>query len=109
MSASLDSTLPLISHFEMSLQKGSVFCISWKVSLWSSVRGGGALTALGFDVDLGLTSAAGVASVGVSVLLQVQVAGPSRVDVTTMLMEVLEVTGVSLTPTNCDKQPAALL
>ena len=63
----------------------------------------GALTVPVFNVDVDLTSA------GVSVLLQVWVAGPSRVDVTTMLMEALEVTGMSLTPTNHDKQSDALL
>ena len=72
----------------------------------SSVRGGGALTLSVFNVDL--TSVGGVVSVGVSVLLWVQVAGPSRVDVTTMLMEALEVTGVSLTSTNHERQSTAL-
>ena len=51
----------------------------------------GALTVSVFNVDVDLTSAGGVVSVGVSVLLQMWVAGPSRVDVTTMLMEALEV------------------
>ena len=45
---------------------------------------------------------------GVSVLLWVWVAGPSRVDVTTMLMEALEVTGVSLTSINHERQSAAI-
>ena len=49
-----------------------------------------------FDIDIDLTSAGGVVSVGVSVLLQVWVGGPSRVDVTIMLMGVLEATRVSL-------------
>ena len=31
--------LPLSSHFEMHLQKGSVYCISLRVSSWSSVSG----------------------------------------------------------------------
>ena len=66
------------------------------MSLQSSIRGGGALTLSVFDVDL--TSAGGVVSVGIHVSLWV--AGPSRVDVTTMLMEVLEVTGMSSTSTN---------
>ena len=69
------------------------------------MRGGVTLTLSVFDVNL--TSVGGVVSIGVSVLLQV--AGPSRVDVTTILMEALEVTGVSLTPTNCERQSAALL
>ena len=109
MSATSEDALPLSSHFEMHLQKRSVFCISQRVSLWSSVRDGGALAVSVFDVDVVLTSAGGVVSVGVSVLLQVWVAGPSGVDVTTMLMEALEVTGVSVTSTNHDKQSAALL
>ena len=65
----------------------------------SSTRGGGALTLSVFDVDL--TSVGGVVSVGLSVLCcRCWVAGLSRVDVTTMLMETLEVTGVSLMSTN---------
>ena len=36
-------------------------------------------------------------------------AGLSRVDVTPVLMEALEVTGVSLISTNCSRQSAALL
>ena len=46
-----------------------------------------------FDVAMDLTSADGVVSVGVSVLLWVWLAGPSGVDVTTILMEALKVTG----------------
>ena len=82
----------------MHSQKGSVLWISQRVSLLSSMRGGGALTLSVMDVDL--TSVGGVVSVGVHVLLWVQVEGPSRLDVTTMLMELLKVTGVSLTSTN---------
>ena len=48
-------------------------------------------------------------SVGVSVLLWVQVARPSGADITTKLMEALEVTGVSLTSTNHERQSVALL
>ena len=65
------------------------------------------LTLSVFDVDL--TSVGGVVPVGVSALLQVLVAGPCRLDVTTMLMEALECTRVSLSSTNCDRQSAALL
>ena len=71
------------------------------------MRDGGALTLSVFDVDL--TFVAGVVSVGVSVLQQVWVAGPSRVDVTTMLVEALQVVTVSLTSTNCERHSAALL
>ena len=98
VSTSWEGPLPLSSHFEMYLQKGSIFYISQQLFLWSSMKGGGALTLSVYDVDL-----------TISVLLQVWVAGPSRVDVTTMLMEALEVTGVSLTSTNCERQSAALL
>ena len=59
--------------------------------------------------DVVLTSVDGVITVGVCVLLWVWVAGPSEVDVTNMLMETLEVTGVSLTCTNHQRQSAALL
>ena len=43
------------------------------------------------------------------VLLPVQVAGPSGVDVTNILIEAEGVAGVSLTSTNCERQSAALL
>ena len=76
--------MQLSSHLEMHLQKASVVCISCRVYLQSSITGGGALTVSGFDVDVDLTSAGGVVSVGASVLLQVWVAEPSGVDVTTM-------------------------
>ena len=89
MSTSWVGALPLSSHFEMHLQKGSVLYISQRVSFGSSVRVGVALTLSVFHVDL--TSVGGVISAGVSVLLWVQVVGPSRVDVTTILMEAVEV------------------
>ena len=60
------------------------------------------MTLSGFNVDL--TSIGGVVSVGVSVLLWVQVAGPFGVDVTNLLLEALEVTRMSLTSTNCESQ-----
>ena len=59
--------------------------------------------------DVILTSVDGVVSVGVCVLLWVQVAGLSRVDVTNMLKEAVEVIGVSLTSINHERQSAALL
>ena len=107
MSISWKGALPLSSHFEMHFLKGSAFCISQRVSLQSSMRDEGAFTLSVFDVDL--TYVGGVISVDVSVLLQVQVVGPSRVDVSTMLLEAFEVTGVSLTSTNHERQSAALL
>ena len=70
------------------------------------MRGGGAFTLLVFHMVL--TSVGGVVSVGLHVLLQVWVAGPSGVDVTNMLMEAVEVSGVSLTSANCVRQSAAL-
>ena len=60
-------------------------------------------------LNMDLTSVRGVVSVGGHVLLQVWVSGPSKMNVTTMLMEALEVTGVSLTSTNHERQSAALL
>ena len=71
------------------------------------MRGGGALTLSVFIVDL--TSIGGAVSVGLGVILWVWVAGPSRLDVTIMVMEAVEVTGVSLTSTNHGRQSAVLL
>ena len=48
-------------------------------------------------------------SVGASVLMWLTVAGLSEVNVTSIIMKVLEVTGMSLTSINCDKQSATLL
>ena len=59
-------------------------------------------------VDVGVVFA-GVVLAVLHVFLWVQVAGPSRVDVTNMLMEAVDATGVSLTPTNHRRQSAALL
>ena len=73
------------------------------------MRGGAALTVSAFNFDVDLKSAGGVVSVDASVLLWVQVVRPSVVDVTIILMEALEVTGVSLTSTNHDKQSADFL
>ena len=71
------------------------------------MRGGGALTLSLLTVIL--ASVGGVVSVGICILLCVQVAGPSRVDVINMLMEAVEVTGVSLTSTNLERQSGALV
>ena len=107
MPTSWEGALPLSSHFEMHLQKGSVYCICCRVSLQSSMSGGGSLTLSVFDVDG--TSAGGAVFVGVSVLLWVWKVGQFRGDVTTMLMEALEVSGVSLSSTICERQSAVLL
>ena len=104
---SWEGALLLSSHFEMCLQKGSIFYISQRVSLWSSMRGGGALTLSVFDVDW--SSVGGVVSIGLCVLLQVWVAGPSGVDVTNILIETVEVARVSLTSTNHKRQSSVLL
>ena len=69
------------------------------------MRGGDTFTLSVFDVVL--TFVGGVVSVGVCVLLWV--AGLSGVGVTNMLMEAVEVTGVSITSTNQERQSAALL
>ena len=53
-----------------------------------------------FIVDVDLKSTDGVVSVGGSVLLWLWVPGTSVGDVATMLIEALEVTGVSLISTN---------
>ena len=95
VSASWEGAMPLSSHFEMHLQNRSVLCISQRVSLQSSIRGRGAFTLSVFHMVL--TSVGGMISVGVSVLLWVWVAGPSGVDITNILMESVEATGVSLT------------
>ena len=71
------------------------------------MRGGGAFTLS--VVDVVLTFVGYVVLVGLCVLLQVWVAGPSGVDVTNLLMEAVEVTGVSVTSTNHERQSAALL
>ena len=65
MSASLEGALQLSNHFEMCLEKESVFCISQRVSLLSSMRGGGVFTLSVFDVVL--TSVGGVG--GLHILL----------------------------------------
>ena len=71
------------------------------------MRGGSALTLSACNVDLTLVG--DVVSVVVCVLLWEQVVGPSGVDVTNMLMEAMEIIGVSLTSTKHETQSAALL
>ena len=83
VSTSCKGPLPLSYLLEICLQKGSILCISLRVSFQSSMRGGGAFTLSVIDVVI--RSVSGVVSVGLHVLLQVWVAGPSGVDVTNML------------------------
>ena len=68
----------LSNLLELHLQKGSILCMSLKVSFPSYVRDGGAFTLSLADVVIG---SAGVVSAVLNVLLQVQVAGPPGVDV----------------------------
>ena len=93
--------VPLSSLLEICLQKGSILCISLRASFQSSVRGGGAFTLSVVDVVVG--SVGGVVSVGLHVLLQVWVAGPSEADVSNMLIEAVGVVGVSLTSNHCGR------
>ena len=58
-------------------------------------------------VDLGVLSV-GVVLAVLNVLLQVQMAGPSGVDVINMLIEAVGVSGVSMLSTNNERQSADL-
>ena len=69
------------------------------------MRGGDAFTLSVFDMVL--TSVGGVVCVEIHVLLWVQLAG-THVDVTNMLMEAVEVIGVSETSTNHERQVSCL-
>ena len=60
-------------------------------------------------VNVIVGSVGGVVSVELHVLLWVQVAGPSGVDVTNMLIEGEGFVGVSLTLTNHERQSTALM
>ena len=99
--------LPLSNLLEISLQKGFLLCMSLRASFSSSVMDGGAFTLSVVDAVVG--SAGGVVLGVLCVLLCVQVAGPSEVDVTNMLIEAVWVAGVFLTSTNHERQSAALL
>ena len=104
VSASCEGALPLSNLLEIHLQKKSILCISLRVFFQSAMRGRGPFTLSVVDASVG-----NVVSVGLHVLLQVQVAGQSGVDVTNMLEEALGVVGVSLTSTNNERQSGALL
>ena len=107
MSTSFKGVLPLSNLLEIHVQKGSIICISLRVSFQSSLRGGGVFTL--FVVDVVLGSVGGVVSGGLCVLLQVWVAGPSEVDVTKRLTDAVGVVGVPLTFTGHERQSATLL
>ena len=106
VSTSCEGALPLSNLLKISLQKASVLCMSLRVSFLSSVKGGGTFTVSLVDVVVG--SAGSVLAV-LHILLLVQVAGPSRVDVTNIMMKAVGNAGVSLTCTNLERQSAALL
>ena len=72
-----------------------IFCERWRYSDFVSVQ-------------CGLSICNGVVSVGLHVLLQVWVAGPSGVDVTNILIEAVEVAEDFLTSTKDERQSAAL-
>ena len=104
VSIPFECSLPLSNLLEKHLRKGSVPCISLRVSSQSSVSGGGAFTLSVVDASVG-----DVILVGLCVLLQLWVAGPSGVDATNMLIEAAGVAWVSLTSINYERQSAALL
>ena len=104
VSTSCKGALPLSSLLEICLQKGSVLCMSLRVSFQFSVRGGGA-----FTLSLVVGSVCCVVLAVLHVLLWVQVAGISGVDGTNMLIEAVGVAGVSLTCNSHERQSAASL
>ena len=71
------------------------------------LRGGGAFTLSLVDTVVG--SVSGVVLEVLYVSLQMQVAGPSEVDVTNMFIKAVGVVGVSFTSTSLDRQSAAFL
>ena len=88
MSTLCGDALPLSNLLEMHLQKGSDLCMSLRVSM----RGGGTFIVSLVDAVVG---SAGVELAVLQILLQVWMAGPSRVDVTNILIEAVGITGVS--------------
>ena len=79
-----EGPLPLSNLLEIHLQKASVLCMSVTVSFLSSVKDGGAFTLSLVDVVVGSKSSVVLAIlIG---LLWVQIARPSGVGVTKMLI-----------------------
>ena len=74
------------------------------MSSQSSVRGGGAS-----NLSVVVKSTGGVVSVALCALLWVLATEPSGVYATNMLVEAVEVAGVSMTSTNHERQSAAML
>ena len=103
---SCEGALPLSNLLEIHLQKVSFLSMSFGVSFQSAVRVGCAFTLS--LVDVGIVSV-GVVLAVLHVLLQVLVAELSGIDVANILIKAVGVAGVSLTPTNCERQPAPLL
>ena len=101
-----EGTLPLTNLFEIHLQKASILCMSLRISFQSAVIVGGAFTLS--LVDVGIVSADVVLAV-LHVLLQMQLARLSGVDVTNILNKTVWVSGASLTSTNHERQSAAFL
>ena len=107
VSISCDGALPLSNLLEICLQKDSIPCMNLRVSFWSSVRDGSAFTLS--LVDVVVVSVGGVVLVVLHVLLQVQIVGPAKVDVTNMLIEAVGAVAMSLTSTKHERQSTALL
>ena len=102
---SCEGALILSSLLEIYLQKGSILCMSVRVFFQSSVRGGGVFTMSLVDLIIGSAS---VVMAVLHLLLWVQVAGLSEVDVTNIMIKAVGVAGVSLTFTNHERQSTAL-
>ena len=75
---SCEGALPVSSLLEIHLQKGSILCMSLIVSFLSSVRDGDAFTVS--LVDVVVVAVGFLVLAMLPVLLWVQVAGPSGVD-----------------------------
>ena len=101
-----EDALPLSNLLEIPLQKGSVLCMSLRVSFLFSARGRGMFTMSLVD---GLVGSAGVVLAVLCILLWVWVAAPSGVDVINILIDTVGIAGGYLTSTSHDRQSAGLL